>query len=254
MKILITGLSGTLAPRLAALVRARGWEVQGWSRQETPADGSNRAREALRHWAPDAIAHLAIGSADWAGLLAEYAGQHGRPFVFTSTAMVFDHRPDGPHDVSHAPNARDAYGQGKIECEQRVRSHCPGAAIARLGWQIDPQGQGNNMLAELDRWQAREGRVRASAHWVPACSFMSQTCQALLQLIEQPRAGTFHLDANATQAWRFDQIVDALCRQFGKPWWVESDSSDGAYRHDQRLVGGDLALPALSDALPALRT
>jgi dTDP-4-dehydrorhamnose reductase len=252
MKLLITGLSGTLAPHLAARAKERGWQVQGWSRHEVPADDSAAARGALQGWAPDAIAHLSIGSAEWAGLLAGYAAERGLPFMFTSTAMVFDHRPDGPHRVDDPRNAQDGYGQSKIACEDRIRSACPHAAIARLGWQIDVQGSGNNMLAELDRWQAREGRVLASAHWVPACSFMSQTSLALTELIAQRLSGTFHLDANAQEAWRFDQIVQALCKQFDRRWQVEPDTSEGAYRHDQRLVGGGWALPALSQALPAL--
>ncbi len=252
MKLLITGLSGTLAPHLARLANQRGWQVQGWPRQEVPADASPAAHEALYGWAPDAIAHLAMGSSEWAAVLAEYAAQRGLPMLFTSTAMVFNHHPDGPHRVEDQPNALDGYGQSKIACEDRVRAACPAVAIARLGWQIDPLAQGNNMLAELDRWQAREGRVRASAHWLPACSFMSQTSAALLQLIERPLAGTFHLDANAQQAWRFDQIVQALARQFNRDWHIEADSSESAYRHDQRLVGGGLTLPPLSEALPAL--
>ena len=186
----------------------------------------------------------------WAALLADHANAHGIPLLFTSTAMVFDHQPDGPHGVDDERTARDDYGRGKMACEDAIRAACPGAAIARLGWQIDAHASGNNMLAELDRWQARDGRVVASARWTPACSFMADTCEALLSLIEGRHAGTVHLDSNAGDAWRFDRLVRALKTRFARDWIVEADDSDSAYAHDQRLVGGAVTLPPLSSRLP----
>lgn len=250
MHVLITGLSGTLAPHLARRCEARGWRVSGWDRRQIPADDSPAARAALEALAPDAIAHLAIGSAPWAAMLADHAAARARPFVFTSTAMVFDHEPDGPHGVDDRRTARDDYGRGKVACEDAVRAAHPGASIARLGWQIDPQATGNNMLAELDRWQAREGRVAASTRWIPATGFMADTADALVALLAAPRPGVHHLDANAEDAWTFDRLVAALARAFDRRWQVVPDASDGAYRHDQRLVGGALRLPPLSSRLP----
>lgn len=217
-----------------------------------PADDSPQARAALARMRPDAIAHLALGAVAWADLLARDAADRAAALVFTSTAMVFDHDPDGPHDVDAPRTARDDYGRSKIACEDAVRAACPQAAIARLGWQIDETAGGNNMLAELDRRQAREGRVTASSRWTPACSFIDDTCRALLDLVETPRAGTFHLDANAGEAWRFDQVVQALKAHCARDWVVAVDGSATAYAHDQRLVGGAIALPPLSRRLPGL--
>ncbi len=252
MHVLVTGLSGTLGPRLAHKAAALGWRVSGWDRRAVPADDSDPARRELDRLRPDAIAHLAIGSTPWAALLARHARDNAAHLLFTSTAMVFDHDPDGPHDVAAARTARDDYGRGKIACEDAILAACPRASIARLGWQIDETATGNNMLAELDRWQRRDGRVRASACWTPACSFMDDTCTALLDLIATRRSGTVHLDSNAVQAWRFDQIVRALKSHCARDWVVEVDRSEHAYRHDQRLVGGTTALPPLSGRLPEL--
>jgi dTDP-4-dehydrorhamnose reductase len=242
MKLLVTGLNGTLAPRLAEAARAAGHEVVGWDRAAVdPEDEAAAARwlEALR---PDAIAHLGMGSARLAGWLA---GRCER-FVFTSTAMVFDHDPDGPHDVADARTAQDDYGRYKIACEDAIRAASATAAIARIGWQIDPERPGNNMLMALDDWQRRDGRVAASRAWTPACSFMEDTAAALLALLQQPRAGVHHLDSNAVCAWRFDDLARAMARAFGRDWRVQAHED---YRHDQRLVGGAVALPPLSTRL-----
>ena len=186
MKWLITGLGGTLAPVLAREAEGQGVEVIGWNREEVPPDDIAASQAWLKAAQPDAIAHLGMGSPEWAGRLAAYAARHDLPFVFTSTAMVFHHEPDGPHATHHNRTAQDGYGQYKIACEDAVRKAHAGASIARIGWQIDPTQPGNNMLMALDQWQASQGRVAASRRWKPACSFMVDTAQALADLLRQP--------------------------------------------------------------------
>jgi dTDP-4-dehydrorhamnose reductase len=245
MKWLVTGLSGTLAPVLARHAATLGVEVLGWDRRQVPPDDSDAARAWLQAQRPDAIAHLAMGSPPWAALLARHAAEApvtgGLPFVFTSTAMVFHHQPDGPHAPGDARNAQDDYGRSKIACEDAVLAAHPGASIVRIGWQIDPARPGNNMLMALDRQQAEHGHVTASRAWTPACSFMDDTAAALVQLLRQPRPGVLHFDSNAAEAHSFAAIVQALQRDFGRQgpggWHVRED--DG-YAHDQRLVDGPL--------------
>ena len=242
MKILITGLSGTLAPRLAEAARAAGHTVVAWDR--TAVDPDNEALSAawLSAQSVDAVAHLGMGSARFAGWLASRCPN----FLFTSTAMVFDHRPDGPHDVADARTAKDDYGRYKADCEDAVLLANERPVIARIGWQIDATQPGNNMLPTLDQWQQRDGCVKASSAWTPACSFMIDTAAALLGLLERPLPGVHHLDSNAEEGWRFDEIARALARAFSRDWRVEPHED---YRHDQRLVGGPSSLPPLSARL-----
>lgn len=245
MRILITGLNGTLAPRLAEAASAAGHEVIGWDRGAVDPEDEAASAAWLARQAPDAIAHLGMGSARWAGFLAARCER----FVFTSTAMVFDHESDGPHDVADARTAKDDYARYKIACEDAITAASASAAVARIGWQIDPSRPGNNMLRALDDWQARDGRVAASRAWMPACSFMADTAAALLALLETPRPGLHHLDSNAGEAWRFDELARALARAFRRDWRVEAHED---YRHDQRLVGGPTVLPPLSARLARL--
>jgi len=241
LRLLITGLSGTLAPILARAARAQGHTVLGWDHR---AFGFNDARvlDALR---PDAVAHLAMADASASSQLALLAAERGLPFIVTSTAMVFHHEPNGPHQPTDKRSAQDAYGLGKIAMEDAVRAAHPGASVVRIGWQIDPQATGNNMLAALDRWQVEQGEVAASSAWVPACSFMSDTASALLGLIDRP--GVHHVDSNAVDAWPFDRLVHALSRRFGRSHWRIRSHTD--YRHDQRLVGGEGLVPGLAQLL-----
>jgi dTDP-4-dehydrorhamnose reductase len=238
MRLLITGLSGTLAPVLARAARAQGHAVLGWDHRSLGfADA--RAFATLR---PDAVAHLAMAAADESAQLAGLAAARGLPFVVTSTAMVFHHQPDGPHRVDDLRSAQDGYGLAKIAMEDAVRAAHPQASIVRIGWQIDERASGNNMLAALDRWQAEQGEVAASRAWIPACSFMADTATALLALLARP--GVHHVDSNAAEAWRFDELVAALAERFERQQWRLRVHED--YRHDQRLAGGDAWVPPLS--------
>lgn len=250
MKWLITGLGGTLAPVLAREAEGQGVEVIGWNREEVPPDDIAASQAWLKAAQPDAIAHLGMGSPEWAGRLAAYAARHDLPFVFTSTAMVFHHESDGPHAPHHTRTAQDGYGQYKIACEDAVREAHPGATIARIGWQIDPTQPGNNMLMALDQWQASQGCVAASRRWRPACSFMADTAQALAGLLRRPVAGIVHLDSNADQGHSFLDITHALKHAFGRDGWNIRAHED--YVHDQRLAGGWPGFPQLAQRLAHL--
>lgn len=243
MRLLITGLTGTLGPVVAATARAHGHTA-------LPADHRAPGFDWTATWArlqPDGALHLGMTDAATSARLAQLAAQAGVPFLFTSTAMVFDHEPDGPHHPGDERNARDDYGRMKRDSEDAVRAAYPQASIARLGWQIGPGAQGNTMLAALDRWQAEQGEVAVSRAWRPACSFMDDTAAALLSLLHVP--GVHHLDSNAQEAWTMADIATALQAREARGQWQIRVHED--YRHDQRLLGGP-ALPPLSARLPAL--
>jgi dTDP-4-dehydrorhamnose reductase len=244
LRLLITGLGGTLGPVLAAAARARGHTVLPWHRQ---APGFQPVL-AFAQLQPTAVAHLGLCDAAASGQLARLAAAASVPFLFTSTAMVFDHRPDGPHRPGDHRTARDDYGLMKVASEDAIRAADAAASIVRLGWQIGPGATGNTMLTALHRWQAEQGEVAVSSAWTPACSFMDDTAAALLVLLDVP--GTHHLDANADEAWTMTDIATALQAQPGCGHWRLRVHED--YRHDQRLIGGP-ALPPLSTRLAGLQ-
>jgi dTDP-4-dehydrorhamnose reductase len=262
--VLVTGLRGTLGPKLAHALEARGATVIGWNRDAVPPDDHGAGRAFLERTEVDAVCHLALGSPAWAALLARHAWERGVPFLLTSTAMVFHHEPDGPHAPTDERTAKDDYGRLKVATEDAVRNAYGDAIVARIGWQIDADARGNNMLAHLDRTFASDGTLRASRRWRPACSFMQDTVEALVGLLERGRGGVHHLDSNAVEGHTFDAIVSALAERYGRTWRVETTED---YVHDQRLVDsrtqapGDAPpreamphrMPHLSQRLPSLR-
>ena len=246
MKLLITGLGGTLAPRLAEAATAAGMSVHGWDRSRISTEDGSAARAWLAAERFDAIAHLAMGSAEWSALLSAHAAERALPFVFTSTVMVFE--APGPHAPDAERTGSSDYGRYKAACEDAVLAANRRASLVRIGWQIDAERPGNNMLKTLDDWQAKQGSVQASRAWIPACSFMQDTVQALLPLLRVQTPGTFHLDSNAVEAHSFDRVAAALKKHFAREHWQLRVHED--YQHDQRLIGGPLSLPPLSARLP----
>lgn len=233
MRLLVTGMNGTVAPRVAEHARRRGHEVVPWDRAVVTPEDPAACRAFIEQAAPDAIAHLAFGAESWAGQLAAESLRRDIPFLFTSTTMVFAQRPHGPYPVTAPRNATDEYGRYKIRCEDAVRAASPDSMVLRLAYQIDPDGRGNNLVAHLDAAAAAEGRVRASTRWIPACAFLDDTADALLSFLEHPEPGVHHLDANERTAWTHHQIVTALAAQLGRAWRiVASEEPD----HDQRLA------------------
>lgn len=251
MRLLITGLGGTLGPKLAECARAAGSEVLGWNRHQHSPDDRQAVAAGLAAHRVDAIAHLGFGAESFGAQLAGHAAAAGLPFLFTSTAMVFHHEPDGPHHPEDRRTAQDDYGRYKIRCEDAIRAASAAACIVRIGWQIDAAGRGNNMLAALDAQQARDGFVTASARWRPACSYMADTAAALLTLLQDPPARVVHVDANAREGHCFLDIVHALRHAHGRDGWEIRASED--YVHDQRLIDDVVRVPDLSARLPGLR-
>ncbi len=233
VRIVVTGMSGTVAPRFAGAAQAVGHDIVPWLREQVSPDDPSACQRFLDEQRPDAIVHMAFGAEAWAGLLAGTAGQRGIPFVFTSTTMVFAERPDGPYTIDSPRTASDEYGRYKIRCEDAIWAANHDAMVARLGYQIDPDGRGNNMVAHTDAQQAADGSVRASWRWIPACAFLDDTAAALLSLVADPQPGLHHLDANALTAWSHARILRALADALGRSWdIVETVEPD----HDQRMT------------------
>lgn len=234
MRLLLTGMNGTVAPRVAEHARRAGHEVVAWRRDEVSPDDPDACRTFLDAVEPDAVAHLAFGAESWAGLLAAEAGRHRFPFLYTSTAMVFAERPNGPYAPTAPRTGTDEYGRYKIRCEDAVRDADDDAMVVRIAYQMDPSGEGNNMVAHLDAAAADSGEVVASTRWIPACAFLDDTAAGLLSFLTDPEPGVHHLDANAETAWTYHEVVTALRDHLGRPWRVvPGDSPD----HDQRLAG-----------------
>jgi dTDP-4-dehydrorhamnose reductase len=217
MKVLMTGMRGTVAPVLARALAASGGAIVPWDRAVHPIAPREAVRFYIECEQPDLFCHLAMGSPDWAEDAAQVCADYGIPFLYTSSVSVYSAAQIGPFTVADLPQPDDDYGRYKLECEQRVQSVHPGAHIARIGWQIDRAPGGNQMVDYLDRTFREHGRIEASTRWLPGCSFLSDTAEALVRVLDLP-PGLYHLDGNPDL--NFFEIASGLNCLLGSPWTV----------------------------------
>lgn len=219
MKAIVTGMNGTVAPALGQVLAEAGHEVVAWDRTVVPAEDAAAGRAFIRAERPDCFFHVATGSPDWAENVARTCAEEGIAFLFTGSVSVFADSQQGPFRVEDVPAPDDDYGRYKLEVERRVQAAHPAAQVVRLGWQIGTEPGGNHMVTFLERTFQAEGRIRASRHWYPACSFLSDSAEALLYAVEALPAGLYLLDGNPGLS--FYGIVSGLNRLRGEPWEVE---------------------------------
>lgn len=248
MKAVITGLNGTLAPVLCDTLVRQGHEVIGWDRAKVSTQDPAAMVRFLDGVGPNWVCHLAMGAEAWAGSMADYCHDREIGFLFTSSAMVFDHEPDGPHRVEDTRTAKDDYGRYKVRCEDAIRAVSDRAIIARIGWQIGAGRGGNQMFEALSKTIQDDGVIRASTLWTPATSFMDDTCGALVRLMLDRRPGTYHLDSNAQDALNYFELVTRLVQSRGREWAIEPTQE---YNHDQRLLDERVRIPPITDRLDA---
>jgi dTDP-4-dehydrorhamnose reductase len=234
-------------------------EVIPWDRKTVPVDNYAEMERFVRESAPEVLFHLATASQptgrpgeswlinyEWTSELAWITRTLGIRFVFTSTTLVFSNDARGPFTPESRPDAAEGYGYEKRRAEERAFYQNPEARVARLGWQIGEEPQGNNMVSFFEDKMRQEGRVRASTRWYPACSMLDDTVKALHEL-SRAAPGLYMLDAN--ERWTFYEIARALNARHGGRWVVEP-SEDFVF--DQRMRDERIRLPSLKERLPEL--
>ncbi len=220
LRTLVTGMGGTVAPLLAAELRARGGEVVAWDRVAAPPDDPRAVEECIHGSGASALVHCGMGEPEWAGQMADCCRRMGIAFLYTSSVSVFGPHQVGPHFIDVVPEPRDDYGRYKLACERRVLAAHPGAHVVRLGWQIALRPGGNQMVEHFMRLQATHGHVGASTRWFQACSFLDDTARSLADALDGVPPGLHHLDGNP--GWSMHRIVCALNRAMGGTWDVRA--------------------------------
>ena len=258
MKVIVTGAGGTIGSVLVKKLMKAGFQVVTWDRTSVPVNDPENMFRFLNNEQPDAIFHLAVASeatglenegylvnVEWPAKLAEYASQSGFPFIFTSSVMVFTNDQQGPFTPDTAAEVNDGYGYEKRLAEERLLKFDQ-SRVLRIGWQIGEAAGSNNMVDFLEKKQAEEGVIRASEKWLPACSLVQSTADALMSLLTMSK-GLYLFDQN--RHWNFYEIVVALRDYLKKSWNIESTAD---FVYDQRMIDERIQIPKLDRFLQSL--
>jgi dTDP-4-dehydrorhamnose reductase len=258
-RILLTGATGTVGTAFRECAERHGAQVVPWNRGKVPVDAYQPMMDFVSAVKPDALVHLAIASRstgraneswlvnyEWTSELAWIARELGVRFIFTSTVMVFTDAARGPFTIHSQPDANEGYGHEKRMAEDRVFQQNHNTTVLRIGWQIGERAGSNNMIDFFDKQMREHGRIEASTRWLPACSFLPDTAEAIWTALSTP-PGLYMVDSNAR--WNFFEIASALNRRHGGKWKIESTDK---FVYDQRMIDARLGVPELKRRLPEL--
>lgn len=261
MRAIITGARGTVGKALSHALEVHGHHVIPWDRDVVPIDNYRAMEEWVLSTRADTIYNLAIASKptgrenegwlvnyDWPSELAWITMLADIRFIYTSTAMVFTNAAKGPFDPTSPPDETEGYGGEKRRAEERVMAQNPQARVARLGWQIGKAAGSNNMIDFFEGNMARDGVVRTSARWLPACSFLEDTADALIRVRDMP-AGLYHIDGNRAGN-DFHAVATALNKKHGGKWKIERTED---FVYDQRLMDERLPVGEIGERLAGLK-
>ena len=218
MKVIITGMNGTVAPALYEELLKHDMDVIIWDRNEVSIDSEEAVYDFIKEVKPDLFFHIATGPVKWLEYIAKSTEKLGVKLLFTSSVSVFSEKGTGPYDTTSVPNAEEDYGLYKIEGENIVRTYNPNSVIIRLGWQIGSSTGSNNMFDFLVKAQEENGYIEASSKWYPSCSFLEETAKTLVQAALTYEPGTYL--ANSNSKFTFYEIVNHLKEKHQAQWVV----------------------------------
>lgn len=132
--------------------------------------------------------------------LAAASAAAGVPFVTFSSDLVFDGRAEVPYreDAPLAP--LNAYGRAKAIAEARVRAAHAQALVVRTSAFFGPWDQ-HNFAAGVLRQLARGEVVRLPADVVVSATYVPDLADAVLDLVIDGAAGTWHLTSSEGLSW-----------------------------------------------------
>ncbi len=196
MRILISGMNGTVAPVCAERLIGLGHNPVAWDRSVLPIGSYDQVQDAIKASGAEAVFHIATGPLDWAQWIAQACSELGLGLMHTSSVSVYGAHQSGPLSVLDAPEPDDDYGRYKLEGERKILGTCPSASVFRIGWQLGTAPGSNNMVDYFHKNHRENGEVRVSRHWTPASSRLQDTAECLCRHYFQGFSGIYHVDGN----------------------------------------------------------
>ena len=226
MKILITGaagnLGGQLCRRLADQHQVADADIVGDVSHKLDITDYQACRGLIDAIRPDIVLHPAAwtdvnGCALDPGKalrvngvgtqhLASITGGRGIPLLYVSTNEVFDGALDRAYSEYDRANPINAYGYSKWYGERAVAQLNPRHYIVRSAWLF---AHGGRNFIHAIRQAAKDGKpLRVVTNEVANPTYTSDLAQAIVQLIETERYGTYHLvNEGAVSRWQFARFV-----------------------------------------------
>ena len=215
-RILVTGISGQLAPEVVTALTPWG-EVVAGGREMMDLSKGEEIREAIASLKPQIIvncgAYTAVDKAesepDLAGLvngvaptiLAEEAAKLDATLLHVSTDYVFDGKKNTPYLETDPTNPIGVYGSSKLAGEEGIIKSDAPYYILRTAWVYGTRGKGNFVKTMLRLGKERE-ELRVVMDQVGSPSWTRDIAGAIASLLkEEPPIGIYHFTNSGVTSW-----------------------------------------------------
>jgi dTDP-4-dehydrorhamnose reductase len=242
LSVYLTGLTGTVAPFLKQSFLRHHIVQVGHHIHLNEVSQIVISLDDIRAQPIHYLFHLALGPIEWATALAAYAFEKRIPFIYVSTASVFDENASGPYTIEAIPKPQSGYGLYKYQCEQAVKKVNPHAYIIRIGWQIDPKQntKSNNMFKFFHDQLQQHGKIKVSSRFYPSSSFLPDTTEAIAKIALTMKPGLYHVNGNHTLS--LYEIAFKLKERYQLDWVIEKDDT---FARNDILLDDRIHLPFL---------
>ncbi|MFO7917180.1 MAG: dTDP-4-dehydrorhamnose reductase [Anaerolineae bacterium] len=221
MHVAITGSRGQLGSALQQILA--GHEVLGLVRPAHDITDMDAIGTAIRGFVPDVVIHAAamtdvdgcerdpeaarrvnvLGTRN----VALAAQRTDAKFVYISTDYVFDGRKNAPYWEYDEVNPLSVYGRTKWLGEEMVRHLLSRYYVVRTAWLY---GEGaDNFVGTVLRLAREHASLRMVTDEVGSPTFVLDLAWAILELVETPAYGTYHL-ANGGTCSRYQWAREIL--------------------------------------------
>lgn len=232
-KVLVTGARGQLGQDLMILLRERGYDAFGFSREELDITDMKKVKETFTSIRPDVVLHtaaytkvdqaeeeidIAFAVNGWGTRNVAVASEEvGSKLVYISTDYVFDGEKGKPYLEYDRTAPLNVYGASKEMGEQMVRDFHSHFFIVRTSWVYGSYGA--NFVKTMLRLGKEQPAVRVVNDQVGSPTYTVDLAKALLQLMETEKYGIYHLSNTGQCSWY--EFAKAIFEEAGMQVTVE---------------------------------
>ena len=217
MKVLVTGVTGQLGYDTARVLRGRGVEVVGATREQMPLDDSARTRAFVLETRPDAVIHCAAYTAvdraederelchainaEATRAIAGACEKIGAKLVYISTDYVFPGTGENFYETDDETGPCNSYGASKLAGETAVRGAMKSGRffIVRTSWVFGVHGK-NFIRTILGLAKARDALTVVDDQ-VGSPTYTADLAELLADMAGSEKFGVYHATNEGICSW-----------------------------------------------------
>ena len=217
MKVLVTGVTGQLGFDTVRVLRGRGVEIVGVTREQMSLDDPMRAGAFVLETRPDAVIHCAAYTAvdraeeekelcrtvnaESTGTIAEACESVGATLVYISTDYVFPGTGENFYETDDEPGPCNAYGASKLAGETAVRDAMKSGRffIVRTSWVFGVHGK--NFIRTILGLAKTRDALTVVDDQIGSPTYTADLAGLLSDMVGSEKYGIYHATNEGICSW-----------------------------------------------------